>query len=195
MASTVSRARSSTTSAHSTLAPSRANRIAVALPLPMTLPLERAPVTIATLPASLAVMRGILPGCDLQSQAPRGACLSLNPQDSVAGKSNTDYSVAVIDRSCPQPTSPPSTSAPSRSESLYPCALIMISFRLSAQKKQPVPFSQFGLLDRDAPGSQRRHRQWRIAEDEPEALRRGRYAERHPRERRRAVAHVDAAET
>src|SRR5438445_9138992 len=132
---------------------------------------------------------------DLRSQAPRGACLSLNPQDSVAGKSNTDYSVAVIDRSCPQPTSPPSTSAPSRSESLYPCALIMISFRLSAQKKQPVPFSQFGLLDRDAPGSQRRHRQWRIAEDEPEALRRGRYAERHPRERRRAVAHVDAAET
>src|SRR2546427_10183996 len=62
MASTVSPARSTTASAHSTLAPSRANRIAVAWPLPMTLPLEPAPVTIATLPASLAVMRGILPG-------------------------------------------------------------------------------------------------------------------------------------
>src|SRR5438034_6711732 len=58
----------------------------------------------------------------------------------------------------------------------------------------PVLFSQFGLLDRDAPGSQRRHRQWRIAEDKLEALRRGRYAERHPRERSGAVAHVDGTE-
>src|SRR2546422_6008097 len=44
-------------------------------------------------------------------------------------------------------------------------------------------FSQFALLDRDAPGSQRRHRQWRIAEDELEALRGGRYrSEEHTSE-------------
>src|SRR5438093_1241327 len=51
------------------------------------------------------------------------------------------------------------------------------------------------LLDRDAPGSQRRRWQRCIAEDEPEALRRRRYAARYPGERSRAVAHVDGAET
>src|SRR5687767_6185678 len=47
---TVSCARPRSASTHSTLAPSRANRIAVALPLPRPGPRERAPVTIATLP-------------------------------------------------------------------------------------------------------------------------------------------------
>src|SRR5439155_4325757 len=51
------------------------------------------------------------------------------------------------------------------------------------------------LLDCDAPGSERRRRQRRIAEDELEALRRGLYAVRYPGERSRAVAHVDGAET
>src|SRR5437016_14122067 len=58
----------------------------------------------------------------------------------------------------------------------------------------PVPFSQFGLLDCDAPGSERRRWQRRIAEDELEALRRGLDAARYPGERSHAVAHVDGAE-
>src|SRR5438445_2022926 len=51
------------------------------------------------------------------------------------------------------------------------------------------------LLDRDAPGSERRRWQRRIAEDELEAPRRGLYAARYSGERSRAVAHVDGAET
>ena len=55
MALTVSSARAATRSAHNTLAPSRANRIAAALPLPMPAPRDPAPVTIATLPANRPV--------------------------------------------------------------------------------------------------------------------------------------------
>ena len=50
MISRVSLALSSTWSTSSTLAPSRAIRIAAALPLPMPSPLDPAPVMIATLP-------------------------------------------------------------------------------------------------------------------------------------------------
>ena len=53
MMSSVSLARSSTWSTSSTLAPSRAMRMAAALPLPMPSPLDPAPVMIATLPSSL----------------------------------------------------------------------------------------------------------------------------------------------
>jgi hypothetical protein len=56
IAAAVSRARSSTASAQSTFAPSRAKRIAVAFPLPSSGPLEPAPVTIATFPASLPLI-------------------------------------------------------------------------------------------------------------------------------------------
>src|SRR5262249_8855988 len=49
----VSRARATSTSTQRTRAPSRAKRIAAALPLPSPGPREPAPVTIATLPASL----------------------------------------------------------------------------------------------------------------------------------------------
>ena len=51
--SRVSAARASTWSTSSTFAPSRAIRIAAALPLPMPSPLDPAPVIIATLPSSL----------------------------------------------------------------------------------------------------------------------------------------------
>src|SRR5450631_2169989 len=53
---TVSAARLATWSAQSTCAPSRAKRIAAALPLPSPAPLDPAPVTIATLPASRPVI-------------------------------------------------------------------------------------------------------------------------------------------
>ena len=52
MISSVSSARDSTWSTSRTLAPSRAIRIAAALPLPIPSPLDPAPVMIATLPSS-----------------------------------------------------------------------------------------------------------------------------------------------
>ena len=54
----VSSARSATESASKTLAPSRANRTEVALPLPMPGPLDPAPATIAALPSSLGCLSG-----------------------------------------------------------------------------------------------------------------------------------------
>src|SRR6266511_4982328 len=56
MAATVSSARPSSASTQSTRAPSRANRMAAALPLPSPGPREPAPVMIAVLPASLSLM-------------------------------------------------------------------------------------------------------------------------------------------
>src|SRR6266508_6063333 len=54
--STVSWARAAATSTQSTRAPSRANRMAAALPLPIPGPREPAPVMMAVLPASLSLM-------------------------------------------------------------------------------------------------------------------------------------------
>ena len=55
----VSSARACTLSTKRTLAPSRANRTAAALPLPTPGPLEPAPVTIATFPSSRPLRSGI----------------------------------------------------------------------------------------------------------------------------------------
>ena len=57
----VSLARSSIWSTSSTLAPSRAIRIAAAFPFPIPSPLDPAPVMIATLPSSLGARSAISP--------------------------------------------------------------------------------------------------------------------------------------